>query len=571
MKSRKIITFVLALSFLMSFICVKAENAEYSVLDSEYVRLLGRGEVKNTNTRTFNWPNAGFEFEFSGEKAEVLVDASAFDNTASEGNFFNVALFDGETLVRVERIKLVLGWNTIYEAQAGDPEVKKIMLVRSSEACRGTLTISKLRCDSKPSATEPRERLIEFIGDSYTAGYGNSPQLSTTTYYCAQNTDNWNSYTGFVSRAFGADNNVLAYQGKGVYANQSGETYENTMSHQFLNEEITVDGNMSSINRSEGKKHNFSKYQPQVVSIWLGTNDWAKKVDADTFKASYTAFLDTVRKAYPDAHILNLVLENSEYLETIKAIVNDSSRGEANKYYMLVLDNFKTTSLGHPDIAEDERIAEQVIEKINSIPFVWNAKRTDTKDTSLLSVRANYNTGEVNVFGHTDAEGDRVSAMVMKPGATLSEFEEESNIVYVSEGVTDAAGEYSFNFSTDKLAGEYTFYLNSVSHNDLTEKSFTFKNFIPTLSVTDEADGIKVATLSGFDLENEVLGMLAVAEYTSEGALLNLKTVDASSDSVNLGDEVVYKFKRSENAALVKIFYVNVKTMTPFIGAYEIN
>ena len=268
---------MLCLMMMLSFVNVKAENTEYSLLDSRYVRLLGRGEVKAEGARTFNWPNAGFEFEFSGTKAEVYVDKSSFDTTVSEGNYFNTAVYDGDSLVRVKRIKLVAGWNTIYEVQAGDPEVKKIMLVRSSEACRGTLTMSKLRCDAMPSATAPRERLIEFIGDSYTAGYGNSPELSETTYYCAQNTDNWNSYTGMVSRAFGADNNVIAYQGKGVYANQSGETYENTMTQQFLNEEITVDGNMSSINLSQGQKHQFSKYQPQVVTIWLGTNDYEKK------------------------------------------------------------------------------------------------------------------------------------------------------------------------------------------------------------------------------------------------------------------------------------------------------
>lgn len=580
MRGKKILSIIMCLAMMLSFVSVRAEDREYSILDSEVVRLLGRGEVKPGNARTFNWPNAGFEFEFSGSKAEVLVDVSAFDTTASEGNFFNVAVYSGENLIRVDRIKLVLGWNTIYEAQTGDPEIKKIMIVRSSEACRGTLTISKLRCDDVPKATAPRERLIEFIGDSYTAGYGNSPELSATTYYCAQNTDNWNSYTGMVSRHFGADNNVIAYQGKGVYANQSGETYNNTMSQQFLNQEINVDSNMS-INRFEGKEHNFSKYQPQVVSIWLGTNDWAKKVDVETFKTAYAQFLDTVRSKYPDAHILNLVLENSSYLGAIKSVVEDSSRGEDNKYHMLVLNKFTSVSLGHPDIAEDERIAKQVIDKINSIPFVWSGKRADTEDSKFLSVRANYNTGKVNIFGHIDAENDQVVTMVMKPGTTLSDIEEKSNIVYVSQGETDSAGEYSFDFTTDKLPGEYVIYINSISTDNLTEKEFTFKNFIPTLTVTKDGEKIKslesvgkddelLVTLSGFDVNEGIAGMLAVAEYKNE-TLLNVSIEDASEDSQTLGTEVTHEFSVSEDADKVKVFYVNVNTLTPFIGAYEIN
>ena len=43
-----------------------------------------------------------------------------------------------------------------------------------------------------------------------------------------------------------------------------------------------------------------------------------KNVDIETFKTEYTAFLDTVRSKYPDAHILNLALETSRYLDTIK-------------------------------------------------------------------------------------------------------------------------------------------------------------------------------------------------------------------------------------------------------------
>ena len=374
---KKIIVLLSCFMCFMSFMSVNAENSEYFLLDNSNVRLLGRGEVFYNNQRTFNWPASGFEFEFSGTKAEVYVDKSSFDEEAYEGSYFNLAVYDGDKLIRVERMKLVLGWNTVYEAKANDPAVKKLMLVRSSEPCRGTLTMSKLRCDAQPFATSPRERRIEFIGDSYTAGYGNSAHLSEATYYSAQNTDNWNSYTGMVSRAFGADNTVIAYQGKGVYANRKLEALQNNMSEQFLKSEITIDGNQSSINLSTGKLHNFVGYQPQVVTIWLGTNDEAAGVDITTFKTAYIKLLDNVRAKYPDAVIINMALENSMYLDTIKAISEE--KGEENGIYMLVLDEFETTSYDHPDIAEDERIAKQLTDKINSIPGVWDEKSCNQK------------------------------------------------------------------------------------------------------------------------------------------------------------------------------------------------
>ncbi len=49
-------------------------------------------------------------------------------------------------------------------------------------------------------------------------------------------------------------------------------------------------------------------------------------------------------------------------------------RGENNNYYyMLTLNKFQSTSIsGHPDIEEDERIAEQFISKIDTIDGLWN-------------------------------------------------------------------------------------------------------------------------------------------------------------------------------------------------------
>ena len=145
--------------------------------------------------------------------------------------------------------------------------------------------MSKIRCDARPEASAPRAKLIEFIGDSFTAGYANSPELSTEAGYCAENTDNWNSYTGFVARHYDADNNVIAYQGKGVYANRSLDNLIDTMSHQFEYEEIYV--SVPERNMSTRKRHIFYKYQPQLVTIWLGTNDAAAPVDDETFKTHY--------------------------------------------------------------------------------------------------------------------------------------------------------------------------------------------------------------------------------------------------------------------------------------------
>lgn len=583
MKTKRILSFILCLAFIFSSITslnVMGAESEYPLLSGNYVRLLGRGEVIG-NSRCFNWPNAGFEFEFSGSKAEVYADEALPNAGGGLGSFFNVAVYDGDTLVRVQRLALSKGWNTIYGTKSGDPSLKKIMVVRSSEPCMGSIRMSKLRTDAVPSASAPRARLIEFIGDSYTAGYGNSPELSSITYYCAENTDNWNSYTGFVSRYYNADNNVIAYQGKGVYANVN-KTTDYTMSDQFEYEEIYVNTHPQ-FNMSTLEKHKFYKYQPQIVSIWLGTNDTATPVAQDTFKTAYTALLDNVRSKYPNASILCLCLKDNMYLDTIKSVVNDTERGEANKYYMLELNPFTSVNTGtwHPDIAEDKRIADQVIAKINSIKNIWNVPLVGEGDTALMSIRADYNTGDVYVYGNTGFGYDYVSLKVMKPGATESDLSETSKIAFLSQNVATDSGEYEFEFTVDKLTGEYAYYLNTYSMRDLNESQFIFKNVIPKMDVTSGGKTVKAmadissgkdikVVLSGFDVpDKDFTGMLALAQY-SNGVLETVELADASKDSQAFGDEVVLNATVGNTTDSIRVFYMNKNTLAPLFGTYDI-
>ncbi len=369
MKTKRILAVLLCFVMLFAMVPVSAApvEKEYSLNDSKYVRILGRGE-KQGAARTFNWPNAGFEFVFNGSTASVYVDQATFtyNNTEHNGSYFTIAVYDGDRYIRANRILLQQGWNVIYKRGIRDSETVTVMVVRSSEPWSGTAKMSKLKTDAVPEASEPREKLIEFIGDSYTAGYANYPSLSQSTDCCAQNSDNWYSYTGFVARHYKADNNVLAYQGRGVYANRSMDATKHNMAQMFEYQDPYVDYN----NMSTFEKHDFTSYQPDIVTVWLGTNDMVVPVPDKQFTEAYGAFLDNIRAKYPNATIICMSLEEG-YVSIIKKLVEDETRGEANGFYFMTLKRFATTSHGHPDVTEGERIAQQLITKIDSIPNVW--------------------------------------------------------------------------------------------------------------------------------------------------------------------------------------------------------
>ena len=335
-----------------------------ALIDGNAVRLLGRGEVQNIASRTFNWPNSGFEFSFNGTKAEVYVDNVKYDTADYNGNYFNVIVDGGEP----ERIKLEPGWNVLCTGLEKIEHTVKV--VRSSEAYSGSILMSYIRTNgSKPSATEDKERFIEFVGDSYTAGFGNNIIDTDAPDHSSINTDNWNSYTGIVSRYFDADSDVIAYQGKGVYVNCGGDTYV-TMSKQYNYADIFVNEN----GFSTQTEWDFER-KPDVVMVWLGTNDsfGATALGQDLseeFEQAYINLLTNIRSKNPDAKILCCALP-TRYPKQVKNAVEEMGGNESGFFFYEInkFDGFG--SLGHPDVVEHNAIAGQIINEIESICPEW--------------------------------------------------------------------------------------------------------------------------------------------------------------------------------------------------------
>ena len=97
----------------------------------------------------------------------------------------------------------------------------------------------------------------------------------------------------------------------------------------------------------------------------------------------------------------------------------------------------------------------------------------------------------------------------------------------IEQTTADSKGVYSFNYKVDRLAGEYTVYTNySNGPNEPMTKNFTFKNTIPTMTVTKDGTDIWYMKqiqsgdkldfkLSGFDLHADYPGLIIVAQYVN--------------------------------------------------------
>lgn len=589
---KRILSISLCLTVIISMLAsavVSADNTEYDIITDGAVRLLGRGEVYTDGARTFNWPNAGIEFEYTGTKAEVYVQTLIPYNGDYNDVFFNVSVDDSAVPVR---IALKQGWNTLHETTG--TETHKIRFVRSSEAMKGTCTLSKVRIDGTnivPAAK--KDLLIEFLGDSYTVGFGNSPDYidPPVTDIRGQNTDNWYSYTGVVSRYYDADCNVIAYSGKGAYVNSGGDKFGGTMYDNFLRCDPFINiGNMdmpNSLNMSTKALHDF-KETPDLMVVFLGTNDYSgmKKADGsvtpEDFQQGYVNLLNLIRSKYPYTSILAVSKPSNCFGDEVTNAVNICG-GESNRIYRLILNSWVVSGIsGHPNRAEDKVIADAVITKINSIVGIFDQRKGVLEGDGLIAISADYNTNTIHAAGNTGVANENISVAVVKPNFDLKSAAGEESFSYITQETTDANGNYSLTFNVDAVQGEFAYYTNSLSMRDLKKRSFNFKSLIPKLEVTKDneivstmsdiapGDTIKL-TVSGFSRGADAPSAIAVIAQYSNNKLKDVKSFDASGDSTKYGDEITGNAAVLDGTDTIKVFYWTQNEQVPLAGTYKID
>ena len=324
-------------------------------IKEDTVRFIGRSEEVPGKGRSINFPQAGYEFSFTGTMAELRISSASADDT-----YLNVSVDGGEAM----RLPVSgPGWITLVQNLKNATHTVRV--TRSNEA-GAFLYTDKIKTDGgAPTPTEARVRRMEFIGDSYTVGYGNLDHDGTHTSEVPAYTDSWQSYASIAARAFDADANLIASSGKGLYANLIGFTSQKTMVWNYDYADYWQDDTTT--------KWDFSSYTPQVVVIFLGTNDYAGTSGSmgSEFYWAYCDFIAKIRDHYPNAHIICCSKsENCYGGEAERAVEN--AGGAANRVYYLQFADFGASAIhGHPNVTEHDAIARQLVDKINQIEDVW--------------------------------------------------------------------------------------------------------------------------------------------------------------------------------------------------------
>ncbi|MGC4065578.1 MAG: SGNH/GDSL hydrolase family protein [Polyangiaceae bacterium] len=346
------------------------------------IRYVGR-VYKSTDSAAFAFPAVQIETVFEGDAIDMrLKDHGSTSATAT--NYYWVIVDGQATKMAVcanrEVYPLARG---LGAGQHTVTIVKRTESGPGGQANRGEGEFLGFRVRTgtalKPAAKP--ERLLEFVGDSITCGYGD--EVSTTTpdnyKFTSAHEDSWNAYGALTARTLKADYVAVAASGRGVIRNYGG--FSGLVVPQIYEKTLHED--------SAAPDWDHEGYSPDVVVVNLGTNDYSTGLTTDqldahhaAFRQGYVDFLTRIREVHATATIVAVVgpMLSDSYptgyqawtsvkREVQAAVEARHTANDPNVYYFALAP--QSSPYGedwHPTLATHQKMADALT------PFIANLK-----------------------------------------------------------------------------------------------------------------------------------------------------------------------------------------------------
>lgn len=349
---------LLALSFFISFVCF-SQKSEIKIQNTIHS---GRVEILESNKVLLIGSASSVSFNFKGESCEIsLKNVDSFDHH----NYVSLEL-DGKY---IGRLRIEKGETKSYPITVPKTGKKHhLAIFKATEAASGDILFSGTTANLVGIKSEKRKK-IEFIGNSITCGAQSDP--SQVPCDKGEYMDHHNAYLAYgpvLSRSLHVDFLLSSYSGIGMYRNWNDEhSNEPIMPEVYENLHL---------NKDTSKPYDFA-FQPDVVSICLGTNDMSEgdhikprlPFNEDKYVSNYINFIKTVYSHSPKTRIvlLNSPMvrgdKNETLVKCLKKIIQSFEDDKTHK--PIALFQFKPMIAhgcgGHPDVSDQKIMAEQMI------------------------------------------------------------------------------------------------------------------------------------------------------------------------------------------------------------------
>lgn len=291
------------------------------------IRYFGRWDVSDSSRYTSYWGGAYLKVNFTGTTVKIRTgNTSNFYARIDNGPWISYKNAGGT--IDLTPMPLANGTHTLAVAQGKDYDYVFSFMGLMLDA--GAVT-------SQPSTSS---YLIEYIGDSITAGYLNDQA-------------NVSDYAWICSEELGAEHTQIAYPGIALV---SSPRHGTAMDAQYFR--------LQPPNYASSPAWDFTKYTPQIVVINLGSND-ADYEDSDSaFREVYIRLLTGIRSRFPQAEIFVMrTFLGIRSQPTVEAVENRITAGDKKVHYIntegwitqstsdYLPDNLHPSEAGHMKIA----------------------------------------------------------------------------------------------------------------------------------------------------------------------------------------------------------------------------
>jgi lysophospholipase L1-like esterase len=287
------------------------------------IKYIGRWDLSSPTVRISHWPGAYLKTNFTGRTVKIKLAGSA--------NIY---------------VSIDHGLYTSYQGAQGTVDLtpkplaaKTHSLIVATATEYDLIRFEGLVLDpgAKTLAPTVSSKLIEFVGDSITAG-GRSGQWAVT------------GYAWVIGQRLSVEHTQIGQGGIPLTYSPNGVG----MSTQYFKMATTYFPN--------SPDWNFSRYQANAVVINLGTCDG--NVSDATFQSTYITFLHNIRKRYPHAHIFVLrIFVGGRVSPTMAAVQAVRAAGDHNMQYVDTtgwISSSDTVDGVHPTVAGHIKIANHL-------------------------------------------------------------------------------------------------------------------------------------------------------------------------------------------------------------------
>ena len=342
-----------------------ASKGKSIAADHKELVYTGRIDFSDKKAPKLSWPGSMVRATFTGSSIQVVL------NCSTGKNYFDVYIdekYDSPTKIDCEK-----GSKTYSVATNLKGKSHTVTLYKRTEGEEGSAQFQGFVLSEKGElldAPARPEKRIEFFGDSITSGYGceRGPRARDGQ---VVDKNSFKSYAGVAAKELNAECHFTSCSGIGVVGGWTPFTMPQ------LYERLSA-------NEINGTKWDFKKWVPHVVVVNLFENDRSRaRASDEQILEGYVKFVNSLRTAYPEAHVvcalgsMSAARKGSKWIGFVeKAVAQIREQDKTAKIDSVIFLNNGQGS--HPRADRHKEMAKKLTDLINA-KVTWRTKSPDSR------------------------------------------------------------------------------------------------------------------------------------------------------------------------------------------------